>query len=213
MDTVKHTVEHIADKFGWPSNGRIVENVTRDDLYVAFRELNFTKGVEVGVYRGRNARVLFDTIPDLNLYLVDAYLQVGPKGWRTAKKQRHYFRRMKEKLAAEVENGQAHIILKWSLDAVKDFEDKSLDFVYIDANHNFDFVIQDIILWTPKVRKGGIVAGHDYYHAKKSKNIGVVDAVDAYVNHHKLDWYLLDREKTSRSRMWQTNNTWFWVKK
>jgi len=204
------TVEHIAKKFGWPSNGRIVKNLIRDDLYVAFKELGFTIGAEIGVYRGRNARVLFDTIPDLNLYLVDAYLKVGPEGWRTAKKQRHYFRRMKEKLAVEVANGQVHIILKWSLDAVNDFEDKSLDFVYIDANHNFDYVIQDIIQWVPKVKKGGVVAGHDYYHAKKSKNIGVIDAVDAYV---KLDWYLLDREKTSVSRMWQTNNTWFWVKK
>ena len=41
-------------------------------------------------------------------------------------------------------------------------EDESLDFVYIDANHAYDWVVQDIELWYPKVKKGGILWGHDY---------------------------------------------------
>jgi hypothetical protein len=42
------------------------------------------------------------------------------------------------------------------------FQDESLDFVYIDANHAYDFVKQDIELWYPKVKKGGYLWGHDY---------------------------------------------------
>lgn len=42
------------------------------------------------------------------------------------------------------------------------FEDESLDFVYIDANHAYDYVKQDIELWYSKVSKGGYLLGHDY---------------------------------------------------
>ena len=42
------------------------------------------------------------------------------------------------------------------------FADESLDFVYIDANHAYDFVKQDMTLWYPKVKKGGYLGGHDY---------------------------------------------------
>ncbi|NIT59155.1 MAG: hypothetical protein GWN00_23910, partial [Aliifodinibius sp.] len=40
--------------------------------------------------------------------------------------------------------------------------DGMLDFVYIDADHRFDHVMQDIILWFKKIRRGGILSGHDY---------------------------------------------------
>lgn len=42
------------------------------------------------------------------------------------------------------------------------FSDESLDFAYIDANHAYDFVKQDIELWWPKVKKGGWLCGHDF---------------------------------------------------
>jgi tRNA(Arg) A34 adenosine deaminase TadA len=42
------------------------------------------------------------------------------------------------------------------------FAEESLDFIYIDANHKYEFVLQDLKLWFPKLRKGGIFAGHDF---------------------------------------------------
>ena len=42
------------------------------------------------------------------------------------------------------------------------FEDESLDFIYIDANHAYDFVVEDIKLWFPKLKKEGVFSGHDY---------------------------------------------------
>jgi hypothetical protein len=42
------------------------------------------------------------------------------------------------------------------------FHDSSLDFIYIDANHSYDFVKEDLELWYPKVKPGGWVMGHDY---------------------------------------------------
>ena len=53
---------------------------------------------------------------------------------------------------------------KSCIDALIDFEDESLDMIFIDANHSFDRVKEDIENWSKKVRKGGIVSGHDYNH-------------------------------------------------
>lgn len=58
-----------------------------------------------------------------------------------------------------------HIILpirKASVDVAKDFEDRSLDVVFIDANHDYTEVKKDIEAWLPKVKFGGIISGHDY---------------------------------------------------
>lgn len=50
-----------------------------------------------------------------------------------------------------------------SLDAVVKFKDASLDFVFIDADHEYSAVKKDILAWYPKIKPGGILAGHDYY--------------------------------------------------
>ena len=60
--------------------------------------------------------------------------------------------------------------------AVHHFKDESLDFVFIDANHEYEEVKKDIELWYPKVKKGGIFAGHDYSDTWQ----GVVKAVNEW---------------------------------
>jgi hypothetical protein len=52
--------------------------------------------------------------------------------------------------------------LGFSKDEAAKVLDGSVDFVYIDANHTYDCVKEDIGLWAPKVRSGGILGGHDY---------------------------------------------------
>lgn len=54
------------------------------------------------------------------------------------------------------------IIRKESTEAVKTYEDKSLDFVFIDGAHDYESVCKDIAAWLPKVKLNGIIAGHDY---------------------------------------------------
>jgi predicted O-methyltransferase YrrM len=66
------------------------------------------------------------------------------------------------------------LITKTSDDAVSDFNDESFDFIYIDGIHQYDNVKQDIINYLPKVKKGGVIGGHDY----GSSWPGVRQAVD-----------------------------------
>ncbi len=53
-------------------------------------------------------------------------------------------------------------IKKYSHEAVKDFEDESCDIVFLDMDHIYEGIKLDIELWLPKVKRGGILAGHDY---------------------------------------------------
>jgi len=61
-----------------------------------------------------------------------------------------------------------------SVEAAEQFEDGSLDVVFIDAEHTYEAVKADIAAWRPKVKKGGYLAGHDY----NRHWIGVVNAVN-----------------------------------
>ncbi len=84
--------------------------------------------------------------------------------------------------------GRSEIIRAGSLDVVDSFEDRSLDFLYIDGNHEFDPVMQDLIRWAPKVRRGGLVMLHDYCVFWWG---GVITAVNAYTSAHRVDpWYV-----------------------
>jgi cephalosporin hydroxylase len=46
--------------------------------------------------------------------------------------------------------------------AAKNFEDASIDFCFIDANHNYEFVVQDIRAYLPKMKKQSTISGHDF---------------------------------------------------
>lgn len=169
----------------------------RGNLADCFNELGFRKGVEVGTQRGLYARVLLTQIPEGRLTCVDpweAYSWIAKEG-----QEKRYARAM-ENLQPFLDEGRLTIIKKRSMDALPDIEDGSLDYVFVDGNHRFDYACPDIIFWSQKVRTGGIVAVHDYYHFKWA---GVVQAVDAYISAHDIRPWYVTREH---------DPTAFWVK-
>lgn len=71
-----------------------------------------------------------------------------------------------------------------SLEACKQFDDLSIDFIFIDADHSYEAVKADIIAWMPKIKIGGLITGHDYDYQKT----GVKKAVDEiFGNRAKID--------------------------
>lgn len=65
-----------------------------------------------------------------------------------------------------------------SLDIVSQFEDESIDFIFIDASHDYENVLADITAWYPKLKPGGLIAGDDYAPCWG----GVIQAVNEYFN-------------------------------
>lgn len=149
----------------------------------------YKKGAEIGVARGIFSRTLCENIPGLELYGIDPW--AAYPGNRRA----HSDQELAYQTACKmVEGYNVTFIRKMSADAVKDFEDGSLDFVFIDANHDYEYVLQDITLWTPKVR--GIVSGHDYYHFRNS---GVIEAVREYAHTHGVEVHIEGEPVRGRS--------------
>jgi cephalosporin hydroxylase len=74
-----------------------------------------------------------------------------------------------------------------SFDRIKEFEDNSIDFAFVDANHEYEFVKRDIEALLPKMKSGGVLAGHDY----NSSHPGVLKAVqEAFVEEVNRDYYI-----------------------
>ena len=74
-----------------------------------------------------------------------------------------------------------------SFDRAKDFEDGSIDFCFIDANHTYEFVKKDIEAFLPKMKPGGVMAGHDY----NMSHPGVIRAVnEMFVEIVERDYYV-----------------------
>ena len=73
-----------------------------------------------------------------------------------------------------------------SLDAVNQYPNRSLDFVFIDASHEYNDVKKDILSWYPKIKKGGFIAGHDY-----TTFDGVKQAVDELIINKKMNCSLI----------------------
>jgi predicted O-methyltransferase YrrM len=160
----------------------------RTELAKHFNELGFKIGAEVGVAQGYYSEVLCKAIPGLKLYCIDPWLRYRDYGDFA---KRSTFLSMEAEAREKLKPYGCIIMNKFSVDAEKSFTEGMLDFVFIDANHSYEYVKQDIELWTPKVRKGGIVSGHDYYKTKAG-NVGVIQAVDEYVKEHGYKLELTD---------------------
>jgi len=181
----------------WP---RDLTNCSRNDLAVEVAERGFTVGVEIGVERGLYSEVLLTTIPNLRLTCVDAW--TAYRGYRDhvdQAKMDGFYEEAKQRLLPL----GATLVRKFSVDAVKDVAPNSLDFVYVDGNHGFDWVMLDLILWSRCVRSGGIVAGHDYIRRLREP-VHVIQATHAYTDAHGITewWTLGGHNKETRSFFW-----------
>lgn len=178
----------------WISPVRI-KGFRREHLAQTFAEFDMSFGAEIGVAEGKFSEVLLASNPALRLICADL--------WATYYSQQ---RKLKDDAMQDWAWDEAHKRLEpygervtWmrmpSDQAAGHIPDGSLDFVYIDADHTFDWVMLDLIYWSRKVRPGGIISGHDYY---RFRGAGVVPAVDAYTHAHGItEWYVCDEREVS----------------
>ncbi len=170
---------------------RISRDAAREPLIRAredFGELLNRRGLigdaaEIGVQRGLFSRTLLDHWKGKRLHLVDPWQHFsdGYEDIGNVSDAEHEacLQAAKDNLAAH--SGRYQIHRKRSLDAVADFADESLDFVYVDANHSYQDSLDDMLAWFPKVKPGGLFAGHDYLDGQLSAgDFGVKSAVRAF---------------------------------
>lgn len=197
-------------------NPRIIKDMDRQGLYQLFAKLGYQIGCEVGLEKGKNAQEMFEIIPNLKLYAVDPYKQHPQYSPAAAAYVRHwdenYLAGVKAQAQKRMQNRNAVIIEKFSEDAVNNVLDNSLDFVYIDGDHSYDFVMQDIIIWGRKIRLGGIISGHDYFYEnnKPGRQAKVTQAVNDYTRVHDIKFYITKEDRYVKNG--DGPPSWLWVK-
>ena len=120
-------------------------------------------GVEVGVQKGDYSFQLLSGWTTGTLYSVDRWQHVEDYEDVANIPQDGQDKLYEETLQKlSVFEDRSVVVRKDSVEASKDFEDESLDFVYIDADHSYEGCLRDITTWYPKVRPGGVISGHDF---------------------------------------------------
>lgn len=150
-------------------------------------------GAEIGVWQGNTSYKLLDAFGDLFLYMFDTWgSKPASDDWKftgdpLAYQPPEVWQKVKE-LAEHVQiafQGRCSIQERPSTDIPVMIEDGMLDFAFIDADHSLAAVRADIAAWWPKIKKGGILSGHDYLTEDESLQFhccfGVIEAVDEFV--------------------------------
>lgn len=134
-------------------------------------------GVELGVEDGIYSVEINSFLNMKELYLIDVWGEYIQEGiiWN----YEHLYWNVKLKFQ---NNQNVKIIKGDSIEIVSQFKNNILDFVYIDGNHQYEFVKKDINVWYQKIKIGGYICGHDYTLQWK----GVMQAVDEFAKEHNL---------------------------
>ena len=141
-------------------------------------------GVEIGVFSGEHAQSILKNLNIKKLYLVDPYLSYthGVEKGYSSKQMNKAFREAITRLKPY--QNKVEWIQKTSKDAVTEVPE-NIDFVYIDGNHTYEFVREDIHLYFPKIKNGGVLGGHDF----DMPWIGLAKAVIEFAAEEGLEVY------------------------
>ena len=196
-----------------------IPGCSRMDFPQFLVQRGYKVGAEIGVYKGEFTERFCQA--GLKMYAVDSWMAFPGQGRTQQVQERQDFLyghacRTLAPYGISPEDGT--IIRKTSMDAVGDFADGSLDFVYIDGDHSFRHIAADICEWERKVRPGGVVSGHDYFNTRAaSRNIvcQVKAVVDAYTKAFEIDnWFVFGltdpAEEPNRKERFLS---WMWIKK
>jgi len=124
----------------------------------------FTVGLEIGVQKGLYSEHLLKHWPSCKkFYAIDPWLkQTNYVDLANLEQdaQEQLYQETKQRLS---QFGDKVVILRdFSTKVIDKFADESIDFIYIDARHDYNGVTQDMSYYYPKLKTGGIMAGHDY---------------------------------------------------
>ena len=160
--------------------------------------------VELGVYEGEFSEHCYKSL-DLKRYtLVDFWeydeysfvLEDAPQMREIREVYKQYFHNdPRQALSAAYDKTRSRFEEKHNVEILKmdiataanRFADGSLDFIYLDGNHTYEFVLRDLYTWFPKLRRGGLFACNDFFESSGAalQNIGVIPAFLTFSKRHK----------------------------
>nr|QOI90344.1 hypothetical protein HWQ62_00207 [Pyramimonas orientalis virus] len=178
-------------------------------------------GVEIGVKEGEFSKHLLSNWNCKQLYLVDPWItQSSNKYDETHHNHSSDYETCKNNVQPFM--GKYQFIRDFSHNAHKLFENEYFDFIYIDGNHSYEAVLEDLNDWYPKLKQNGLICGDDYT-VKPIDNVfgyefGVKKAVDEFaIKHHKNvsldlvgDWYYSDY--FNGERLLYPSRNWYFFK-
>ena len=129
-------------------------------------------GAEIGILRGYMSKALLSR-NDLVLFMVD--------NWKEIPDLEHKDIALKQ---TDFAADRRHVLHLDSVAAASTIQDGTLDFVFIDADHSYRGVSSDIEAWLPKLRRNGLLCGHDYNNKNIEEGVDVKRAVDEFVSSH-----------------------------
>jgi len=178
----------------------IVNN--RYEFGVLLKSLNLNgNGLEIGVNDGGYS-VYILTFGLKKVYLLDAwkefpktdYIDIANVEQIIQDKRYQHVLKIMQPYGDKVE-----VIRGDSREEFKRFIDGFFDFIYIDANHEYKYIKQDLINWYPKVKVGGVIAGHDYrnggHGGRGGTLFGVKAAVHEFCRENSLQHVVVPRSK------------------
>jgi len=154
-------------------------------LATIIREEAMEHFTEVGCKEGRTTRFILENCPDCHVIAVDPWCAMPEQGAKRGGEtyEAWDFQAIESQFWGLVEPFKDRLTFhrKTSLEAADAVEDDSQDLIFIDAAHDYASVLEDIAAWRPKLRDGGILAGHDFQHKFPSVMDAVADSFNLMV--------------------------------
>jgi len=172
-----------------------------DNIYNIYKSKENVIFVELGVWMGKSIIYMGNKLKEdksnIKLFAVDNFVgsqNPNPKGEVQITKKvsiekygGNFYKQYNQNV---IDCGVRNYIIdiqKPSLEAVNDFEDNSIDFIFIDGDHHYNAVSKDFKVWYPKIKNGGVMAGHDITHQ------GVKRALEEFCKKNNIDYKLVSK--------------------
>lgn len=195
--TRDQALEAIADRYDVALDGPspIALPAGRADLPHLCRALGFYRGAEVGVWKGAFSEAFCRAIPGVEWYAVDPWAPYAQ--YRERKNDAELIVTAYARAQKVLGPYGCEFMRMPSTQAARLLPDHFFDVVYLDGNHEAAFVRADLEAWTPKIRPGGLLCGHDYRVPPAEKAfIQVKPAVDAWVAEHRIaPWFVFSADR------------------
>jgi SAM-dependent methyltransferase len=165
--------------------------------------------IEIGTWRGDFANLMCSKLQPNKFYAVDPFAlyegytdKPDVNEFSSQKNLDALAARVADRIGKMLPEGRSELLRDLSCNAVNQFDDNSVDLVYIDADHKYEPVLADIRAWYAKVKPGGILCGDDYIEGSHIEKFGVIQAVKDFASENNLQFAVTSG----------TNPTWVFCK-